>query len=346
MESFTLQGDGFRIGAPNEDQFTVIKSMRPAPLLQLLTKSELDYSAAAWKHGQTELFNAQAAVLVNLLFFGANTGNPARFGSYLEAVQHGLPPEKAFVAGFGLSLAEAQSSLDRHVHAPRWNVLTYPLNRQKTDPNAWPVVPLTGEAVDRRLASVLISTGRIELAMTFLRPVLAAHPADVEALELKADALMSDNYADPPPAAVAALVQAYRAGSRHPWICCLLGYVASGRALTELTDETTGQPVTALAFFQLALAADPQFTPAYLGLAGLFLSRNALTPAERGMLAEAQRLLPASPTVLMALAHVDLLDDKPAQARQRLEDYFQAQPDLPVNVRLQLKQMSAELPEK
>jgi hypothetical protein len=113
-----------------------------------------------------------------------------------------------------------------------------------------------------------------------------------------------------------------------------------------LTDETTGQPVTALAFFQLALAADPQFTPAYLGLAGLFLSRNALTPAERGMLAEAQRLLPASPTVLMALAHVDLLDDKPAQARQRLEDYFQAQPDLPVNVRLQLKQMSAELPEK
>jgi hypothetical protein len=48
----------------------------------------------------------------------------------------------------------------------------------------------------------------------------------------------------------------------------------------------------------------------------------------------------------MALAHVDLIDDKPALARQRLEDYFQAQPDLPVNVRLQLKQMSAELQDK
>lgn len=344
MESFTLQGDGFRVGAPRIDDFPRVRIAQASSLLPLLTRLELDYSRAGWKHGQTELFYAQSAALTNLLLFGAKQGRLERFGSYIRALRLGLPPERAFATGFGLSTEEARRQLEDYIRVPRWKIVTQPLDR-KIDPTTWVVGPLTGDQLDRSFAALLIAHSQTTAAQAFLAPVLGRHPADVAALELKAASLVRENYATLPGDAVGALVSAYQAGSRNPWICSLLGLAALERTLTELTEGSTGRPIPSLAFFQCALERSPGFLPAYEGIASLIITETEVSRAERALLAEAQFALAGSPAVQVALAHVDVLDAKPAAARMRLEQLLREQPDLPVEVRLQLSQMVNALPE-
>ncbi|MBI3886352.1 MAG: hypothetical protein HY302_11580 [Opitutae bacterium] len=344
MESFTLQGDGFRLGEPPREAFELVRIKGTPPLLPLLRQTELDYSRAGWKHGRTDLFYAQSAALTNMLLFGTKGGSLAQLGSYLAALRQNLPAESAFAAGFGVSVEEAQARLDTYIRSPRWDISTSKLDR-KIDENAWPLAALSGSALDRSMAELLIATEHGDDALPLLAAVLAANPGDIEALQLKASALVRKGGPELTDEALGALVKAYRAGSRNAWICSWLGFAALDRSLVDLPDAATHRPVRALVLFQQALAADPGMKFAYDGIAALTQTQSELSPVERALLADAARVSPGSPAVQIALAKRETIDGQPDEARVRLERLLREQPALPMQVRSQAKRLLNGLPD-
>lgn len=342
MESFTLQGEGFRIGHAPQWAFRLVKISGTPPLEPLITRAELDYSRAGWKHGQTELFYAESAALTNMLLFRTKGGKISAVGAYLAALRQGLPAELAFKEGFGVTLAEAHAELDTYIRSPRWNVYTFRLDRT-VDMTGWRAEPLSGPEIDRRMAALLVSTGQVDESMKFLQAALKSNPSDVEATELKAAAMVRKHGQSESTEVIGALVDAYLAGSKNPWIFCYLGYVTLDRFLPALVDETTQRPLRSMAFFQKALAVNPGMKFAYEGIAMALQARIQLSAAERTLLAEALQSNPNSAAVQLATANQEQIDGKIDEAKERLENLLRVRPDLPAVTRLQVRQMIGAL---
>lgn len=344
MESFTLQGDGFRLGEPPTWAFEFVRIKGTPPLFPMFLQTELDYSRAGWKHGRTDLFYAESAALTNMLLFGAKGGNIGLVSSYLAALKQNLPTESAFSTGFGVSVDEAHARLDTYIRSPRWKIYTSKLDR-RMDESSWRLDALTGSALDRSMAELLIATEHIDEAMPFLAAVLASNPDDTEALQMKASALVRKGGPELTNEALGALVKAYQAGSRNAWICCWLGFASLERALSELQDGATQRPIRALAFFQQALESDPGMKFAYDGVAAFTQTQSELSPVERALLADAARVSPGSPAVQIALANQETIDGQPDEARARLERLLREQPALPMQARSQVKRLINALPD-
>lgn len=326
-ESFILEGDQLMLGkAVRQQQIDHVRIAGTPPLAPLLETAQLDFSRASFKHGRTDLFYAQSWALADLLLFASPDNGLASVGRYVAALGAGMTGEKAFVAGFGLTLAEARDRLDLHLRTQRSVPLRAPFDRKVQEEFA--IEPMAQAEMEARAALLLIAGGYQEAASQLIARRLPDAPIDPFLHELVAAQNLGAE--EPSSALIRALAEAYRHGTRNPLVPALLGQIAVERNLRAETGRD------AFGLFQAALELSPGLDAAHAGMARLVLSRDEFTPAMRTGIAAALVRAPHEPMLNVAQAHMDALDGKKAEAAARFRRVLDEHSNLPQELRFQI----------
>ncbi len=340
--SFSVVGKDVRIGRPDEEHLALLRKQGLLPLATVLgvTYESPEYNVPA----RRPAFYAQAWLLTHYLLLGKPDGR-AMLGQYLARLQAGVGQEEAVRAAFGVSSEQLNKDLYGYIHRSRMAAMGLPIaNLAVAEPEeprplprdealvrlARPIFdcprcdpqacrPLLEEArrlnpksqlANATLAALLAKTGNSQEASSMFREVAAAGSGQVLPLVLEQDVLLRQ-------------AEALTAGS-------------VGVALPQV--------VRARELAQAALALEPDYVPALIGLGTTYLlaSGEDTAPGVRA-LERALDLAPSRADAATTLAQLLARGGQRARADEVVQRFVANSPDPRVRARLPELRASVEL---
>jgi tetratricopeptide (TPR) repeat protein len=229
------------------------------------------------------------------------------FVHYFALMRQGVSEQAAFAASFKVSYEDLDRMLldDRNAST---NVFLLP-SPEDNGPDSAPPRKLAPPEVEARLALVNLKVGRRAEALRLAGTALRADPANESALRVAAQAQLEEgNY----PASFAAVDELSRRAQLSPdamaesaGILTVLASAVSGGDAVLSVDASTMLRL-ARRYYQAAVAANPEDSRSWAGLAGLYGAQRD-GAAARLLLPEASQALarhPGNVNLAYALAHM------------------------------------------
>ncbi len=336
--SFSVVGKDVRIGRPDEQHLALLRTQGLLPLASVLavTYESPEYNLPS----RRPAFYAQAWLLTHYLLLGKPDGR-AMLGQYLARLQAGEAQEEAFRAAFGESSEQLNKDLYGYLQRSRMAAMELPVAKLAVAEPGAPR-PLPRDEVLVRLAQPIFDCPRCDpqacrplldearrlnprspLAGAFLAALLAKAGSSREA------ATVFQGIADRPTAQLLPLVLAEDFLVQQGMAQAARGAAADPARVVQARDLA-----------HAALAIEPKYVPALIGLGTSYLIAPADDPApgiralERALDLDSSRA-DAAVTLAQLLAR----SDQPARAHEVVQRFVANSPD--PRVRAQVPELLA-----
>ncbi len=319
LQTFVFDGANGRVGEPLPGLQQMIRGATPLPMAQVVGQRGLDYTDAGMRHGQTDLYYAEAWALTIWELCGQRDGGVAKISDYLRALDAGATGEEAFRRGFGEPLADAEKrALDAARSAVKFKPLRLLLSAAQKEP---PFVETVAERaeLDRARGFLLCAVGRFDEARDVTRAAADEQPSTADAWALAAFAAVAANR---PADAKPLLTTAEALGCNDARLYCAIGqaYTLNVKTVAVTRGGPSGDngATTGAAMYRRACQLQQDLQAAYEGLAFLSVQSDAMNDDDRKLLTGAATRFPRSGVVHMALAMDDIRANRRAEAKERI----------------------------
>lgn len=286
-----IEGNQAGVGYAYPELIDQLKTERFIPLDVLF---KVDHNSPYYnENNKTSMFYAESWALVHYLMVGDKAAHRPMFSEYLKAFASGATQDEASAKAFG-NLQKLESTLLSYMHNSAFYFMNTPVNAQVQDSDI-KVREISEAEADAYEGGFLAARGRTAEARPLLEEAVREDPKLALGYQNLGVAEFMDHHTEEALTDVSkAIVLDPKSGLPR----YLRAYLAfrSGTAITEnaqLEDD-----------LRVAIAASPDFAPAYSLLALRLAATSEDTPEALQMAKKAVSLQPGNGTYLLTLAQV------------------------------------------